>query len=122
MEEKPYRCNFLYGPVTDNCNDLPYRIHDTRMGSTTLQIADFNLTFIDTTMRICLVLEAFSGDKSWTQVAIYEIDDIMPTSPSTSKPIDARNFGKGSSASTPMSSIYIYGLLILKCILELVSS
>lgn len=112
MEEK--RCNFLYGPVTDNCNDLPYQTEGSTSGSNVIHIADLNLTFMDTTSRarICLVLEAFIDEKPWTKVAIYEIDDIIPTYPPTSEA------SIGSSASTPMSSTSIYGLFILKCVLE----
>ena len=119
MESK--QCNFWSGPVADNCNDLPHEIPGTVMGSNIIHIADFDLTFMLDTTRICIALEAFSGNESWIMVGIYEIDDIIPTSPSTSETSRSSydNFVEGSSARAPILSTSIYGLVVFKCILAL---
>ena len=120
MESK--QCNFRNGPVADNCNDLPHKILGSLFGSNTIHIADFDLTFMRNTTRICIALEAFSGSESWIMVGIYEIDDIIPTSPSTSETSRSSNdnFVEGSSARAPILSTSIYGLVVLKCILALI--
>ena len=114
------RCNLRHGPVADNCNNLYLKIHASIAGVNIINFVDLNLTYVGNTTRICIALEAFSGDEFWELVGIYDtgtgllmssltINDTTPTSP-----LITVTSPKRSSAETSISPILIsiYGLVV----------
>ena len=66
------RCNLRHGPVANNCNNLQAVIESSIVGVNTINFTDVDLTYMSNATRICVALRAWSGNKPWEMVGIYD--------------------------------------------------